>query len=297
MFQIDRDLAKMIERELEQYQVSYSFKSGGKHPLVEIEPEGCDQSIRVSFSRAPANPRVVLNIKSNIRKALRDAGVKPKWKDRTSPIGDALLEAANDGAESDVKVETAPKRKRLHLHNDDLPDPILFPELPLYPDAIREAAKPIKSVASVPAPTQTKEANTMLAKTETTPAPATDTRQFVKMLNSEITQTTRMLCTHATIDDDEKLVTYAEGWSDERIHSILTAVEGRENLKLQTIQDWRRREFGMTTEERDRANAAKQGPAVVAETTNRLKIEALEKSLADLTARVFAIEEAATRPA
>lgn len=43
--------------------------------------------------------------------------------------------------------------------------------------------------------------------------------------------------------------------------------------------------------------AAKQGPAVVAETTNRLKIEALEKSLADLTARVFAIEEAATRPA
>ncbi len=187
MFQIDRDLAKMIERELEQYPVSYSFKSGGKHPLVEIEPEGCDQSIRVSFSRAPANPRVVLNIRSNIRKALRDAGVKPKWKDRTSPIVDALLEAANDGAESDVKVETAPKRKRLHVY-DERPRPALFPELPLCPDAIRETAKPNKSVASVPAPTQTKEANTMLAKTETTPAPTTDTRQFVKMLNSEITQ-------------------------------------------------------------------------------------------------------------
>lgn len=109
---------------------------------------------------------------------------------------------------------------------------------------------------------------------------------------SEIATVTRLVCVNAHIDSDKGLVTYKNGWSDERILKMLQAQPGRGPLKLHTVAEFRRRELGYLPDERHGVARGGYGGG------NTIKL--LHKRIDDLqrhvVARLDALEQAITEP-
>lgn len=158
--------------------------------------------------------------------------------------------------------------------------------------------KMIEAVERVPAQADTEPETTMGqvthlngSRSETPAQPATDakSRPPKSMLsNSEIVTVTRLICMNAAIDTDKRRLDYAKGWSDERILRVIQAQPGRGHLKLSSIQELRRREFGTLPNEMVRQ------PRSGVHT--RQEIAGLHKRIDELLGRVEALEALLTDP-
>lgn len=122
-----------------------------------------------------------------------------------------------------------------------------------------------------------KEAKTMSNVTPLKPTAEAEVereKQRSQLSHSEVAQICRLLVQHGSTDDEKRLFTFAEGWSDERIAEILRAAPDREHLKPSAVAKVRRRDFGDTADERARdAQSGEKSPDV------SLRISALETRL------------------
>jgi hypothetical protein len=264
------EITKRIEDELQQYPVTYAFGRGGRHPFVVIKKDDTGETRRVVFSGTSNDQgRNWLNIRSNLRQVLREIEA-PKL----SALGIKLHEASKQeqGAlwpPPTLKPQPAPV----------VPAPVLSVLRPVEPQPQQQGE--LMPTATAPPPTQkhngTNGANGHV-KTRLKPRPK------AQLLHSEVVAVTRHMCTNAAIDNEKRLVTYKDGWSDERILKIIQAQPGRDHLKVTNIIELRRRDFGLLPAEHDAVTRAQASGA--------LNLQAIKKSIDDLVARMAAMESA-----
>lgn len=289
---VDKDLAKTIRDELARWPVSYEFGHGGRMPFVQITtPNG--ERPKISLPSRPGNHTFVTT-QATIRRTLKSIGVQPLQNERravrTGTLGLFLEDAAKKVAPPPAVKILPPEEED---HGPEIYQTANAPPEPLCPDAIRARIK--QPVASVPAPTSKEETKPMLMKV-VDPAPVPNAeRTIVKMMHADVVQATRLILANAVVNDQARTVTYSDGWSDERIHEILS--KGREGLRVKTVREFRQLQFGATPDEvaaREAATKPVNIPAL--EAANRNRILALEKSLSDVLRRLGDLEDATTRP-
>jgi hypothetical protein len=228
LFKVSKDVKETIEREVGRYLASVQYDRGSKHPKVIIStPDG--KSKTVYFSRDPGQ-KDLLNMRSEVRSALRELGAQereePRRRPRLGVLGEKLLETVEPPAPSFF-------------------DPQPRPVLTLQP---KKEPEPMNNVTPIKA---------------ATPEPVVEEAkalQYTKLSQSEVVQVARLLMTNGTVDEAARTFTYNDGWSDQRIFEILSAVPGREVLKVSHITGLRRRDFGDTAEERVRKDAQTSPP-------------------------------------
>lgn len=283
----NRDVRDMVEKELAMYPVTYEFGNGGKHPFVRITAPG-GKIIKVSMPSTTVNYHAKLNQRTHLRSALRDVGVLPypeyRREMRVGSMGEAIVAAASKATPAPIiDVEYADREA------DDTIKIAKFNDLPLCPDAIRDRAHQTSSHPDKGHPK-------MLSKPEVESQPSDDAQKFSKLSQSDVTTAARLVLKHASVDDVDRTIHWNSGWGDDRIRDVLASAPGREGLSVASVQRWRRKEFGLTPEEKQ-ADAMKGGAQnVVDGATNRKRIEHIEDRLANIDRRLAMLEDAMTQP-
>lgn len=280
----NREIRQMIDKELDKYLVGWNYGDNAKSCFVEITtPEGSRD--RVPFSPT-ASGHSILNVRSNIRQALKRMDAKPipcrKAQTRISPLGEKLMEAATNLAVPgrDIEVDMTSQ-----------PEPENYDWAPCKP-----ANNPV-SVASASPETETKEAemSTPTLSNNVTPINGAQHKieaakaaepEFLKLRQGEIVQATQLILFNADIDHGTKTVVYKTDWSDARIAKILAAAPDRERLTANHIRVMRREYIGLTPEEHEAQRLRDKPPT----------IDGLWTYVKDLEARLQALEDAATAP-
>ncbi len=153
----------------------------------------------------------------------------------------------------------------------------------------------VERVAVPPPPTMKPETPPMSAplngnghhvNVSTQPRTAEPKEMKSQLSQGEVVTVARLICMNATIDSDKKLVTYKDGWSDERILKMIQAQPGRGHLKAHTISELRRREIGRLPGERERGAMPLRASGVAVVNLSK-RIDALEARLAALEGAVL----------
>lgn len=249
------DVVRMLEDELSNYDINFMFRRGAIHHYVELENGGATR--RISFS-ANAFGRTALNVRTNLRHALSDLGakrIKDGQRKKVGSFGEVMIAAG--AAPSPRPVISLPELR---------PEPTPAPIAPLAP-IIEQKEEPMDVNVKVNGSGVEKPA------------------KRVHLQQQEVVQVTLLITQNATVDQDKRLVTYNEGWGDERIMEMLKARPGREGIGIQQIREFRRNNFGSLQSELDRAE--RYAPGSMAK---------IGDELADLQHRVKALEDLLTAP-
>lgn len=242
------DLRETIEKELSEWDVSYLFDRGGKHPYVLIENrDGAKR--RVYFAGTPSETaRAAYNARAQVRQTLREMGAKLRLRrdEQVAKLIDVIK-----------------------------PEPIVEP------------------MTAGPADTEPPAPPTPQPAKEIIVATATEKVTRVRLSQAEVGRITRLVVINAEIDDEQGLVAYKEGWSDERILKIMAAMPGRNKLTLKHIAEARKRTVGMLQSEKE---SPRRAAAVGNGVANQLQelaqvVSYLESELARLETRVHKLEK------
>lgn len=209
---LNRECVEMIKETLSNYPVDYHFEHGGKHPCVVISAAGGVRG-KLPFPGTPSDRRHLLNAKGNLRRKLKELGISP----RPDRIG----------------------RERVGV----------LGEILLNAAAATIASAEDEVIANYETEKQKKVMTQPNVVTNGSGAPA-EAPKYMKLTQVEIVLASRLLQKNAMIDDEQKTVTYHEGWSDQRIADILKSAPDREMLRADHVTNFRRSNFGLLGNER-----------------------------------------------
>lgn len=136
--------------------------------------------------------------------------------------------------------------------------------------------------------------NGMLALT----SESDDTRRYAKLLQADVITLTRLLTTHAKIDEAKRIVTFDAGWSDARLLALIKVTHAKPDmLNIGHVTNFRREYFGKTPDELRVAatEASKRNPFANQATRAYQLATELEQKVVDLTKRVQDLEDMVTR--
>jgi hypothetical protein len=252
----------IIEVELSGLPLRFTFDSGTKNPYVTIINEALNDHRRIVFSRAPG-PNDLANIRSDVRRAIRQLGCQPH-----GTLGKKIAEVIK---KEELPMSSQPQTKPNPIANTNYAQQ--FQKRVSQPDTTSKPV-PMPVIAITPEEPKEKKVRSQLNQREVA---------FVTML----------LVQHSTFDINLKTFEYAAGWDDTRILKLV-AIEDRKHIQLHSISDLRQENFGFTPKEvADRERQLVENAARAREAKAGLGVLA---RFAAIEARLDALEGAVIGP-
>lgn len=228
-----QEVIQTIKSELSDWNVTYEFGQGGRHPYVRIvDPTG--SRAKVSFA-GHATGRNLLNVRAHVRQALRRLKAeRVRGKQKVDMIDSFKPEEPPEPIEivrpAQLPQQVRPERPlptTAEVAAPDAPQPQVAADARYHHD---EGKRPPEAAVRLP---------------DRKPRDA-----FVKLTFRELGVVTNLVIANATYDVDARTFVWHEGWSDARVAKILASEPERDKIGPQHVANFRREAFGLLEEER-----------------------------------------------
>ena len=266
---LDKEIRRAIEKEVDFYAnvgASVTFERTSKHNAAIISFRG--ESRRQIMPTTTANWRAIDNAVTDVRRKMRELGVfeaecpAPPVDEKTQ--ADLVREARREHFRSryfqpEIKPEVgtfgeALKEAGVAPSKPERPQRIPPPPVEDQPviDLTPFVASPVASVPALPAPKTETPMETLTASTADirvnghAEAAQKRTPRGKYLTEEHRVKLTRLLILNGV--QDEKNYQYHDGWSDEKVRDALD-----KDLPLDKIADYRRKFFGLTEAEQEKA--------------------------------------------